>query len=75
LSWRAIGELYGVNQRWPWEYAVKGTIPPSLEVCYRMGLKRRPVARVPKPPTPFKLSVLSMTEETRAVMPRKVARL
>lgn len=73
-SWRAIGDYYGVNQRYPYEFAVHGIIPSNLEVCYRMGLKRRPVPRQPRPLTPFKAAVLQMADETREVMPRVVAR-
>lgn len=66
-SWRAIGATYGVNQKYVYEFAVKGITPSNLEICYRMGLKRRPVARV-KLPSPFKLAVLRMAEETRRVV-------
>lgn len=41
-SWRAIGALYGVNQKYVYEFAKHGIIPTNDEICYRMGLKVRP---------------------------------
>jgi hypothetical protein len=41
-SWRAIGEMYGVNQKYVYDWAVHGIVPTCPEVCYRMGLMRRP---------------------------------
>ena len=49
-DWRAVAALYSddafqVNLRYVWEFAVKGIIPTSAEVRYRLGIEKRPGER------------------------------
>ncbi len=77
---REIGAQYGVNQKYICNLRLHGIEPTRTtekgrEVRYRMGLDRRPVARVAVPPSPFRLAVLRMADQTKAALRWKVGHL
>jgi hypothetical protein len=37
-SWRKVGELLGVNQRYVWELCLKGIVPTKPELRCKLGL-------------------------------------
>lgn len=36
-SWRALGEKYGVNHKFPYEYCTHGTMPPR-KIARKLGI-------------------------------------
>lgn len=37
-SWRKVGELLGINQRYVWELCLKGIVPKNLKLRCKLGL-------------------------------------
>jgi hypothetical protein len=65
LSWRKIGAFYGVNQKYVYAFAKDGVKPANIELCYKMGLRRRPGDK--PPPTFFQVKRDEMAAETKRV--------
>jgi hypothetical protein len=37
-SWRELGRKYDLNQRYVWQYVIKGKRPKSRKICERLGI-------------------------------------